>query len=263
MENEPTTRNITGPYRDNQNNPSKFRVIAGVYRDKIIAGAKGYTPGCSLPPSRELATKHNTTRPTIEKAMQALLAEGLLIANGNQPPVVAERFSVVPSLGDRVATLRTTGKILPDGETCEVLEAHTVECPEHIAQALNVEPGSEVMFRRRVTRRHNRPIAYSDSYYPPFAYEAAPELGEKENIPGGAREAAVYALEQTQEEYIELDTSRIAHDWEKQLLELSGKFAVVTQTLRMVYLDDGRTIEAAVKVNEGSQPVVHRGKMSA
>jgi GntR family transcriptional regulator len=263
VESELSTRNIAGPYRENSDNPSKFRVLAAIYRDKIISGAKGYTPGNLMPASRSLAAMHNTTRPTIEKAMHLLIAEGLLRTNGNQPPIVAERLPSVPSLDERMAALRTTGSILSGGESCDILSAEITEASAGIASALNVQTGSPVLCRRRVTRRHGRPIAYSESYYPPFAYEAASELLETENIKGGAREAAVYALERVQENKVEAHTARMATDEEKTLLELTGKLAIVVQTFRVVYLDDGRPVEAAVKVSEGSMPVVHRGKLGA
>lgn len=263
MDNELKTRNIVGPYRDNTDNPSKFRVIASVYRDKILSGAKGYTTGCTLPTSRAMASMHHTTRPTVEKAMQLLVAEGLLIANGNQPPFIAERLSTVPTLDDRMATLRATGKILTEDESCEILEARTVTCPDSIAKHLGVTHEDQVLLRSRVTRRNGRPIAYSESYYPEFAYQAAPELGDLENVEGGAREAAVYALERTQEGKLEAHTARIASDREKQLLELTGKYSVVIQTLRVVYLNDGRPVEAAVKVSSGSHPVVHRRNLGS
>ena len=51
---------------------------------------------------------------------------------------------------------------------------------------------------------------------------------------------------------------RMANDEEKTLLEMTGKFPVVLDTLRVVKLLDGRVVEAAIKVSEGSQKVVTR-----
>lgn len=264
MENQPSNRNIAGLYRGNHDNPSKFRVIAGIYRDKIISGAKGFETGNEMPSRRELAAQHHTTRPTIDKAMEMLVAEGLIVPNGNHRPIIAERVSNVPSMDDRMAALRATGKILGKGETCEILgQPEMVDCPPEIAAYLGVEPGSRVLLRVRRTRRNGKPLAVSYSYYPPFAAEAAPELAEPENIEGGARELAVYRLERTQDEAREIYTSHMANDEEKQLLELTSKYVSILQTLRVVLLDDGRVVEVAVKVGEGSMPVMSRRSLSA
>jgi len=234
---------------------SKFRNIANYYRIRIIAGARGFEPGDEMPARREMAAIHSTTRNTVDKAVQILVAEGLIHLQGNQRATVAERASNVPSMDDRMASLRATGNILGAGEDCTVLSAATLECPAAIASYLNVEAGDEVLLRQRVTRRNGRPLAYSDSYYPAFALEAAPELAEVANIKGGARELAVYNLGAEQEDVLETFTARMATDREKRVLELTDKFAVVLQTLRVVFLDDGRVIEVAVKAGEGTLPV--------
>lgn len=251
-------RNIDGPRRPNNTNPSKFRVIAAIYREKIIGGAPGFEPGDSMPSRREMADKHHTTRPTIDKAMELLTAEGLLQFNGNQRSIITDRLAFVPSMEDRMASLRSTGKILGKGETCEILECSTVPCPPNIAQHLQVEPGSDVLKRVRRTRRHGKPIAVSESYFPPFAVEAAPEIGEPENIEGGAREAAVHALEVTQDEALEYHTSHMADEREKELLEVTAKYVSILQTLRVVKLSDGRVVEVAVKCGDGKLPVATR-----
>jgi DNA-binding GntR family transcriptional regulator len=255
MENQDQGRNIAGPYRENNDNPSKFKTIAGYYRDRIVSGSKGFEPGDSMPSRREMASVHHTTRPTIDKAMEVLTAEGLIIANGNQRSIIVDQPDRVPSMDDRMAALRATGKILGRGETCEILETRMVDCPPSIAAYLRVEEGSQVLLRTRVTKRNGKPIAVSESYYPQFAVEAAPELAERGNIEGGARELAVYRLDCTQEDAEETFTARMATDREKTLLEVTAKFAVVLQTLRVVPMSDGRVVEAAVKVGEGSMPV--------
>lgn len=234
---------------------SKFRNIAGFYRDKILAGAKGFEPGDQMPSRRDMAAMHGTTRNTIDDAMQLLVVETLINLNGNQRATVADRVSNVPSMDDRMASLRATGKILSKGETCEVLQATTVECPASIAAYLGVDAGEEVLLRSRVVKRNGRPLSYSDSYFPRFAYEAAPELAERANIEGGARELAVYNLNSAQEDAEETFTARMATDREKTALELTDKFAVVLQALRVVFLSDGRVVEVAVKVGEGATPV--------
>lgn len=249
------SRNIDGPRRSNDNNPSKFRVIADIYRRKINGGEPGYLPGDCMPPQRAMAIKHHTTRPTVAKAIELLTAEGLLQFNGNQRSIIADRVPRMPSMSDRMDSLHATGNILGPGETCEILSCETIPCPPNIARHLMVEPGEDVLVRTRRTRFNGKPLAVSESYFPMFAVEAAPEVGEPENITGGPREAAVYALEQTQDKAEELYSAHMADDREKELLEISGKYASILQTLRIVTMSDGRVVEVAVKVGEGSLPV--------
>lgn len=256
MEYQQTTVNIEGR-RD------KFRVVADIYRDKIRSGAKGFGPGDSLPPSREMAAAHKTTRTTISKAIEVLIGEGLLRPNGQFPAIVTTRVATIPSLDERMAALRSTGNILGKGESCEVISAEMVECPLEIAQYLRVKTGADVLLRKRVTKRNGRPIAYSESYYPKFAVKAAPELAEVANVEGGARERAVYNLDRTQETGEETYTARMASDEEKQLLELTKKFVIVMQTLRVVTMDDGQVIEAAIKINEASVPITVRRQLNS
>jgi len=239
-----------------------FRKIASFYRDRIVAGVDGYKPGDLLPSRREMASKHNRSRDTIDKAMDVLAAEGLIVLRGNQRAQIAQRTLGVPSMEERMAALRTTGKILSDGESCEILDTSHVPCPAEIAVHLGIEEGDEVLRRTRVTKRNGRPLAVSWSYFPEAAVQAAPELAQNENIEGGARELAAYRLGQPMAESVEFTHGRMANDEEKGLLELTGKFPVVLETLRIVTLEDGRVVEAAVKVSEASNRMMHRKSFS-
>lgn len=244
-------------------NQHPFRRIAAQYRDYIKAGKEGFRPGDSFPARRVMAAEHNRSRDTIDKAMELLVAEGLVVLRGNQPATVAPAVVGVPSIEDRMSSLRATGKILGKGETCEILSIETVQCPADIAAHLNLEPGTEVLRRARRTKRNGKPLAVSYSYFPAEAVEAAPELAEPENIPSGARELAAYRMGSPQEESLQVTVGQLANDEEKTLLELTSKYAMVLHTLRVVWLADGRVVEAAMKVSEASLPMVTRQSLAA
>lgn len=238
-------------------NQKPFRHIADLYRNKILRREKGYEPGDSLPTQREMAAMHHVARATISSAMEVLIAEHLLMPHGNQPPTVARLDESVPSIEDRMKALHTDGKILENGETSEILECVRISCPADMSYHLGIEEGTEVLRRTRRNRRYGRPISVSRSFFPMFAVEAAPALEETEGIKGGARELAVCELNAVQVRSREIQTSRAATDKEKTLLELTGKFEAITHTVRIVWLDDNRVVEAAVKINSGSVPIVH------
>lgn len=244
-------------------NQPPFRKIATVIRNKILAGEKGYRPGDKLPPQRQLAAQHNVARDTLRDALSLLEGERLLVKPvHNQPAQVAPLEPRVDGLEDRIRNLQSTGKILSEGEECEILYSSPVPCPAQIASLLGVEPEESVLCRKRLVRKHGRPVSVSWSYFPAEAVEAAPELATTENIESGAREWAAYQMGSPQGKRAEWFSSRIPNDDERALLEITGKYDTVMNVVRQVHLVDGRVVEAAVKVSPGSIPIAVRGNMS-
>lgn len=244
-------------------NQPPFRKIAKSIRGKILAGERGYQPGDKLPPQRQLAAQYNVARDTLRDAISLLEGERLLVKPvHNQPAEVAPAEFRVDGLEDRVRNLQHNGKILGEGETCEILASLTVPCPAEIAPLLAVEAGEDVLRRARVVRKHGRPVSVSWSYFPGEAVYLTPELATTENFESGARELAALRMNSPQEDREEWMTSRIPNDEERQLLEITGKYDTVMNVLRRVTLLDGRVVEAAVKVSPGSIPIGVRGKMS-
>lgn len=244
-------------------NQPPFRKIANALREKIFAGDVGYRPGDKLPPQRQLAAQYNVARDTLRDAISLLEGERLLVKpTHNQPAEVALSEMRIDGLEDRVRNLRRNGRILSEGETCEILSASTVPCPAEIAVLLDVETGEEVLRRARLVRKNGRPISVSWSYFPEEAVDLTPELATTENVESGARELAALRMNSPQEDREEWMTSRIPNDEERKLLEITGKYDTVLHVLRRVTLLDGRVVEAALKVSPGSIPISVRGKMS-
>lgn len=244
-------------------NQPPFRKIAKSIRNKILAGEKGYQPGDKLPPQRQLAAQYNVARDTLRDAISLLEGERLIVKPvHNQPAEVAPREPRVDGLEDRMRNLRATGKILAEGETCEILESVSVPCPVEIAAHLGMKVGEDVLRRTRVVRKNGRPVSVSWSFYPSEAVRLAPELATTENIDSGARELAALRMGSPQEDGKEILTSRIPSDEERKLLEITGKYDAVLNVVRVVRLLDGRVVEAAIKVSPGSIPISVDRKLS-
>lgn len=232
----------------------KFRAIANKLRTKVTSGE--LAPGATLPSRRDLREQFETSRATIDKVVELLTIEGILEpSDGNRRPVVADVSTRTATIQNRVGNHAENGRALCVKETTRILSAEMVPAPAEIAFKLGVEPGDEVLCRSRVNLIEGKPVATGYSYYPPEVSEATPELSEPVSIPSGSRELAAERMHSKQSKAQTLVTSRLASDKERELLQLTGTYIVVTQAAREVVLANGKVVEVAVKVCEGSRPL--------
>lgn len=232
----------------------KYRVIAAIYRSRVTSGE--LEPGTPLESRRRLSKIHRTSRVTIDKVVELLTAEGVLEpSNGNRPPVVADVSGRTATVQDRVGNYSASGRALGARETSEILRVETVPCPASVAFALGVQPGEGVVYRERLNKIDGRPVATGHSYYPPEVTAVTPELAMADATPRGSRELAADRMGSPQKDLIPVITSRLATERERELLGLKGAYVVVTQTDRRVLLANGKTVEVAVKICEGSRPI--------
>lgn len=238
--------------------PPYLKVLAH-YRDRIIAG--DLESGTVLPSRRDMVKKHRTSRATVDKAMELLIAEGLVKQSPSKPAVVAERGLYGTGVEDRAASVRATGKALGKKEKSRIIEIGMVPCPEKFAIHLGVEPGEEVLHRKRVNSINEVPASVSESFYPREVSELTPELAGTASIPSGSRELAAERLGSEQSMVEQTVISRLATDIERDLLEMNRQWSIVTQVERVVFLADGRVVEVAVKVTLGEAPVRFRSAL--
>ncbi|AXH66262.1 helix-turn-helix DNA-binding protein [Streptomyces phage Satis] len=232
----------------------KYRAIARHYRSQVTSGT--LEPGTPLESRRKLAKQHGTSRVTIDKVVELLTAEGILEpSDGNRPPIVADISLRTATVQDRVGNAAATGRALGAKEKTRILRVEAVPCPSDIAPLLGVQAGDEVILRERVNLIDDKPVATGHSYYPPEVSDATPELRIPQSIPSGSRELAAERMGSRQKDLIPVITSRLATDRERELLELKGAYVVVTQTARRILLANGKVVEVAVKICEGSRPV--------
>jgi DNA-binding GntR family transcriptional regulator len=247
----------------------RYRQIAGSYRDRILAGEM--RAGARLPTRREIMSLHGTSRATADKVMEILHAEGLTVSVPRAGTQVADLRGRGTSLADRMASLRSTGRALARNEASHILKAQMVACPPDIASLMGVQEGDEVLIRERVTSKDGIPVAVSRSFYTKEVAELTPELLVPQSIPSGSRELAAERMGSEQDEGVEHITSRMSSPEEMELLDIgrreetdSGEVRLpvpVTQVARIVTLADGRIVEVAIKVTEGSRPVTFRSSL--
>ncbi|MGW5989459.1 GntR family transcriptional regulator [Streptomyces anulatus] len=224
-----------------------YAEIAAKFRQQIQDGT--LSPGDEMPSYDEAATEFGVAHTTVNRAYRVLKMEGLVLARPGRKTVVAAPAST--GIGARVAMHAATGSALERGESSRILEVGTVGADALVAPRLEVPPGTPVQVRRRVVSRGGMPVHLSSSYYPAYVIAVAPELQEPVST-GASRELAASRLGVAQDQVLEEVTSRLATAAEKETLGLTATDVVVTQIVRTVTLEDGRVVEVAVKVAEGS-----------
>lgn len=224
-----------------------YTAIADHFRRQIRDGT--LQPGDALPTYDEAVEQFGAARTTVNRAYKALKMEGLTLSKPGVGTVVAAAAST--SIGTRVSLHAATGRALEPGESSRILEVGTVGADALVAPRLDVAPGTPVHVRRRVVSRDGVPVHLSSSYYPAYVVAVTPELQQPVST-GASRELAAERLGSPQDQVLEEVTSRHATTGEREALGLTAGEVVVTQVVRTVVLEDGRIVEVAVKVAEGS-----------
>lgn len=164
-----------------------WKGIADDLRERILSGE--WAPGERIPPVRQLMAEYKARSSlTVGRATLSLITEGLLKSDPDRPGLgtwVAERPPLISSSRDRIAVARRTGHMTGPGESSRIVSAELVAAPEHVARALGLPPGSEVVARRRVSLMDGRPVQRSVSYLPGELAALAPDLLSADRIPGG------------------------------------------------------------------------------
>ncbi|HEY3604554.1 MAG TPA: GntR family transcriptional regulator [Sporichthyaceae bacterium] len=156
----------------------KYRRIADDLRSGIRRG--DYEPGHALPGENDLMARYKVARMTVRQALAELQREGLAVARRGSGvyvldarPIVREGTTVQPPLPPGAS-------VWADGDGEHELDVDEVEtgweaAPEHVAEALEIDPGSSVQVnscrvvvdRREVMLRATwRPITVSDGLTP-------------------------------------------------------------------------------------------------
>lgn len=171
---------------------SRYREIAAELRRSVQAGE--YPPGTALPRYEDLTATYGVGRGVIRAALSVLEQEGLIT-------VTKKRGIIARAPGERRCLVRGNvvtrdsrrGYVFPAASRPdEQWVAHgqprrgMVPVPAEIAELLDVEPGSDVLRRRRVTSPAGEsPFQLVDTWIAPSAVADAPRAAEADTGPGG------------------------------------------------------------------------------
>jgi DNA-binding GntR family transcriptional regulator len=218
----------------------KYLQIAGHIRDQIVRG--DLLPGAEVPSERELAASWRVARPTAARALETLRVQGLVSSVQGSGTYVRDP-SAAPRARERYERAAGGSGMYGLGETVEILAAEVVPAPDHVAEALQLQPEAEVIRRARLLRNADgRPIELSTSWFAGNLADNAPQLLTSERLIGGTARylagitgrAAAYGRDQV--------AARLATSDEAQLLELTEPAAVLVYRLT-VYSDDDQPIQ--------------------
>ena len=131
-----------------------------VLRQEILSMAPGAN---RLPSEEELARQLGVSRATVREAMQELVKQGYVTRRHGKGTFVAEP-GISHAAGTRpysfAATLREQGKDF----TTRVVDSWATPAPVDVANELEISPGADVMFLRRVRSVDGEPIMCQESW---------------------------------------------------------------------------------------------------
>ncbi|MGW0703920.1 GntR family transcriptional regulator [Streptomyces sp. NPDC002867] len=164
-------------------NRAPYARIAAHYTELITSGQ--LQPGSLLPSIKNLSEEWGVSTATAEKALRKLRNEGLVRGIHGIGTEVLDRPAPMSSGSQRQDRGRRTGSSWGSGERSDSHQAAVVPAPADVAQALGIEPRSDVIRRRRVYRDRHGIVAHSTSWIPARYGKLIPQLAESERLTGG------------------------------------------------------------------------------
>jgi GntR family transcriptional regulator len=231
--------------------------LADLLRAEIQGGQR--RPGSQLPTESEFQHAYGVSRTTVRAALATLTSEGLVLTRKGFGSYVRFRPPMRRvSSTHRHASHRDSGN--PEFDTEAIAQGQAPSrrmlmtgrgpVPGDIAAWLGVEPGAEVVIRKRLQLPDEVPAVISASYYPLWVADGT-RLESPEALPEGP-DNLIERLGHMFARGIELLRSRMPTPDEARLLELDPGVPVV----RMLHIDydpDGRALQVADDLYSGDR----------
>ncbi|GAA2233268.1 GntR family transcriptional regulator [Streptomyces amakusaensis] len=235
-------------------NRSLHARIAADLRDEIMSGDPG--PGGRLPSTVQLKARFDASNATVQKALQLLKDEGLVVGRAGSAVTVREHRQRTVRPASSMATAGA-GEPYPwltelkkHGSRAEstLLEVIETAPPADVAAVLELPEGQSVLLRQQVLSVDGEPAELVGSYYP-LDIARGTALAEKRRLKGGTP-ALLTDLGLPPRLSVDLVSARVPTQEQYRLLRLPGDLPVL-RTLRVVYSDGDRPVEATVMVKAG------------
>ncbi|MBN9104169.1 MAG: GntR family transcriptional regulator [Propionibacteriaceae bacterium] len=145
-------------------------------RDQLVAMV---VPGQAIPSERDLMTTYGVSRATVRRAIDGLVADGLL-----QRIQGLGTFAVRPRLETRLHLASFSQDMRRRGRnpSTRLLSLTLAEPPTEVAAALALGPEGKAWHLVRVRLADNEPVAHEDGWYPG---DLLPEL-DRQDVAGGS-----------------------------------------------------------------------------
>ncbi|MFF0381678.1 GntR family transcriptional regulator [Streptomyces sp. NPDC004286] len=245
---------MTVPTDDTPDRRSLHERIAADLRDEIMSG--DLAAGASLPSTVQLKERFDASNATIQKALQLLKDERLVVGRAGAAVTVREHrqrtmrpasyMAPAPS-GEPYRWLTEAAKLgaRPDSSLLDVRET---SAPADVAAALRIARGETVLLREQILTLDDEPVELVKSYYP-MAIARGTAITEKRKIRGGTP-ALLAELGFPPRTSVDRVSARVPTQEQYRALRLPSDLPVL-RTLRVVFSDDDRPIEATVMVKAG------------
>lgn len=245
----PTTHDTGSPDRR-----SLHQRIAADLRDEIMSG--DLAPGAALPSTTQLKGRFDSSNATIQKALQLLKDERLVVGRAGSAVTVREhrQQTIRPAASMAPASPGKPYRWLTETPTAEaqarstLLDVTETAPPADVASALGLDSTDTALLRHQLLSIDDEPVELVKSYYPlPLARGTA--IMAKRKIKGGSP-TLLGQLGFPPRMSVDRVSARVPTQEQYQALALPSDLPVL-RTLRVVYSDDSRPVEATVMVKAG------------
>ncbi|MBV1950499.1 GntR family transcriptional regulator [Streptomyces sp. BV129] len=245
---------MTVPTNDTPDRRSLHERIAADLRDEIMSG--DLAAGASLPSTVQLKERFDASNATIQKALQLLKDERLVVGRAGAAVTVREHrqrtmrpasyMAPAPS-GEPYRWLTEAAK-LGARPASSLLDVRETSAPADVAAALRISGDEAVLMRQQLLTLDDEPVELVKSYYP-MAIARGTAITEKRKIRGGTP-ALLTELGFPPRTSVDRVSARVPTQEQYRALRLPSDLPVL-RTLRVVFSDDERPIEATVMVKAG------------
>lgn len=228
--------------------------IAADLRDDIMSGE--LPPGARLPSTTQLTSRFDASNATVQKALQLLKDEHLVVGRAGAAVTVREH---------RQRTLRPAASLAPAGTgephrwpseaarhgthaRSVILDVAESRPPADVRDALGLPADGTALLRSQLLLIDDEPAELVASYYPLGIAVGTPMM-DRRKIKGGT---PVLLTELGHPPRLSVDrvSARIPTHEQYEALRLTSSLPVL-RTLRVVYTDLERPIEATIMVKAG------------
>lgn len=135
-----------------------YNQLANILRRKIAAGE--FRPGEQLPSEAELCSQYQVSNITARRAIKVLVEDEIAETRKGHGT-----YLKLLKLGNATFGLQGLQNIFSDKRTTvRIMGAAAVNADERVAQKLNIEPGTRVIYIRRLLLRDGQPILFHREY---------------------------------------------------------------------------------------------------
>jgi DNA-binding GntR family transcriptional regulator len=203
--------------------PPKYAQIITALQQRIESGE--YPPGSLLPSEHQLTAEFGTARPTVVRALRVLRQDGWIDTQQGKGSFVRGR----PALAAAGSERRGKAELDRDEsrEPGELVSVGKAAAPGRVAALLGVEPGAELVSRRRLVRQDDGEASEILTWWLAPGLAEQTGLGGPDPVRGGVRSLLDRVAGIRIDHVVEQVTARRAEAHEARLLGISRSAPVL------------------------------------